>query len=252
MAAYLLLTPNMNRFQRMDGSISRLSPAWDLKGFLRRSGLPAGWLFIAAFLISPAYSESIEYGLQNPLLRAHFRARIINMASTPGSFGGRGYKIDLRSLERDVDRLATHYLRELDKKIAALRHSYDEVATLRQALLTTEEDLQTRRRLLRDWRERFDDLEDSADDLKDAVRMVLPWVKGKTDFNPELLITADNPAFETEIAYIGTQIEQAEKRIREFFFTPNHTVTVTELSGDNMLIRLFRVEKLSKEIKTSL
>ncbi len=236
----------------MNRSISRLSPGWDLKGFLWKSGLPVGWFLIAVLLISSAYSESIGYGLQNPLLRAHFRKRLINMASAPDRFGGRIYRIDLRSLERDVDRLATHYLRELDKKIAALRHSYDEVATLRQALLTTEEDLQTRRRLLRDWRERFDDLEDSADDLKDAVRLILPWVKGKTDFNPELLITADNPAFETEIVYIGTQIEQAEKRIREFFFTPNHTVTLAELSGDNVVIQLFRIEKLSKQIKTSL
>ena len=103
------------------------------------------------------------------------------MASAPSRFGGRIYKIDLRSLERDVDRLAVHYLNELNKKIAALRHSYKEVATLRQAPVATEEDLQTRRRLLRDWRERFDDLEDSADDLKDAVRLILPWVKGKTD-----------------------------------------------------------------------
>ena len=159
---------------------------------------------------------------------------------------------DPRFLERDVDRLAANYLHELNKKIAALKYSYDEVATLRQALLATKDDPQDRRRLLRDWRERLDDLEDSADALKDAVRLILPWVKGKTDFNPELLITADNPAFETEIAYIGTQIEQAEKRIREFFFTPNHTVTLAELSGDNVVIQLFRIEKLSKQIKTSL
>lgn len=242
----------MNRFQRMDRLISKLSPEWDLKGLLWKPGLLVGWFFIAALLISPAYSESIELGLQNPLLRAHFRAQIINMASTPGRFGGQVYKVDLRSLERHVDRLATHYLNELNKKIAALTHSYDEVATLRQALLATGDDVQNRRRLLRDWRERFDDLEDSADALKDAVRLILPWVKGKADFNPELLLTAENPAFETEVAYIGSQIEQAERRIREFFFTPNHTVTVTELNGDNVVIQLSRIEKLSKEIKTSL
>jgi len=236
----------------MDQPIFGLIPTWDWKGFQWKSGLYLVWLFITALLTSPAYSESIEYGLQNPLLRAHFRAQVINTTSTPGRFGGRVYRVDPRSLERDVDRLASHYLNELNKKVAALTQSYSEVTTLRQSLLATEDAPQDRRRLLRDWRERFDDLEDSADALKDAVRLILPWVKGKTDFDPELLITADNPAFETEVAYIGTQIEEAEKQIREFFFAPTHTVTVTELNGENVVIQLFRIEKLSKVIKTSL
>ncbi len=242
----------MNQRKPKIRSISRLSPGWDSKALLWNPVLLVSWLFIAAVVISPAYSESIGYGLQNPLLRAHFRRQLLNMAAPPDRFWGRIYKVDRRSLERDVDRLAVHYLQGINKKIATLRHSYDEVATLRQALLSTENDLQNRRRLLRDWRERLDDLEDSADALKDSVSLVLPWVKRKAAFNPEPLITADNPAFKREIAYLGTQIEQAEERIREFFFTPNHTVTVTELRGENMLIQLFRIEKLSKQIKTSL
>jgi hypothetical protein len=203
-------------------------------------------------MVLAVYSESIEYGIQNPYLRAHFRTQLLDGAYTRGIPRGRAYRTDLNSLERNVDRLSIHYLNELNTKIAALKLSYSQVATLRESLLLAEIDPQVRSALLREWREKFDDLEDSADDLKDSVKMVLPWVKSKTDFKPELKIAADNPAFQEEIAFIGDQIEQAERRIRDFFFTPNHTVTVPELTDDSLLIQLFRVEKLSKQIKTSL
>jgi hypothetical protein len=219
---------------------------------LRGKGLIACWLFIAVAVVSVGFSESIEYGLQNPYLRAHFRTQFLNGTAPHTTRRGRVYQVDLNSLERNVDRLVLHYLTELSEKIAALKRSYNQVAALRESLLLSEIDPQVRRALLRDWRERFDDLEDSADDLKDSVRLVLPWVKSKTDFKPELNVTADNPAFQTEIAFIRDQIEQAETRIRDFFFTPNHTVTVTELTDDSVLIQLFRVEKLSRQIKTSL
>lgn len=202
------------------------------------------------------HSESIETGLQNPVLRAHFRSYLLNATSGQGGGRGRGrgptYRFDLNTLERNVDRLAFHFLMEVSEKVADLKHTYTEVVTLRESLIRSEFGSKMHSKLLTDWKERFDDLEDRADDLKDTISRVLPWVKSKTDFKPELDITPGNPAFEREVAYIGDQINQAEQRIRDFFFTPTHTVTVTQLTEDNVLIQLFRVEKLSKKIKTSL
>lgn len=201
---------------------------------------------------APAYSESIEYGLQNPALRAHFRSHLLSAAYATDRYGRPVHRVNPAALERSVERLTAHFLTELGKKLKALKSSYQQVSSFRQSLLSEGLGPQSRGKLLKDWSKMLDELEDNADDLKDSIRMVMPGVKSKTEFRPEVNTSAENPAFGNEIAFIGSQIEQAERGIRDFFFTPNHTVTVDELAGDNLLIQLYRVEKLSKQIRVSL
>jgi hypothetical protein len=70
----------------------------------------------------------------------------------------------------------------------------------------------------------------------------------KSDFKPQIEADANNLGFQIEIRFIEEQIEKAEQRIKDYLFAPTHTVHLQDLQGQNMMIYLYRVEKMSKKL----
>ena len=135
------MKPNMNPNQRPIRTDTKLRLLRALTSFLRDMRLLVCCVCIAAAATS-VHSESIETGLQNPVLRAHFRSYLLNATSGQGGGRERGrgrtYTFDLNTLERNVDRLAFHFLMEVSEKVADLKHTYTEVVTLRESLIRSE------------------------------------------------------------------------------------------------------------------
>jgi hypothetical protein len=55
-----------------------------------------------------------------------------------------------------------------------------------------------------------------------------------------------NEAFEREVEFLEEQLTKAEERINDYLFAPTHTVSAESLRGENMLIHLYRVHKVSQ------
>ncbi len=89
---------------------------------------------------------------------------------------------------------------------------------------------------------------DEAGDLRKTLSYVLRGLEDKSDFKPEIDAHLTNPGFLKEIQFIQGQIVKAEQRIRDYFFVPTHTVNLQDLQGENVMIYLYRVEKMSKAL----
>jgi hypothetical protein len=74
----------------------------------------------------------------------------------------------------------------------------------------------------------------------------------KEKFRYKIPAGAENQAFEREVGFLEDEVVKAEQQIRDYLFTPTHTVTVEALRGENMLINLYRVQKLSELLEKKL
>ena len=89
---------------------------------------------------------------------------------------------------------------------------------------------------------------DEAEDLRKMLSYVLRGLDNKSDFKPQIDADANKSGFQKEIRFIEGQIEKAEQQIKDYLFAPTHTVHLQDLQGQNMMIYLYRVEKISKEL----
>ena len=89
---------------------------------------------------------------------------------------------------------------------------------------------------------------DEAKNLRRSLSYVLRGLDNKSDFKPEIEADANNLEFQKEIKFMREQIVKAEQRIRDYFFVPTHTVNLQDLQGENVMIYLYRVERMSKAL----
>ena len=101
----------------------------------------------------------------------------------------------------------------------------------------------------RRWKAALRTVEDEADGLYKMIEFVLANVKKSTKFQPVIESDAAKNAFDEEIQFIGDHIEKAKQGIEEYFFTPTHSVQVSELGEENMLIFLNRVREMCRELR---
>jgi hypothetical protein len=89
---------------------------------------------------------------------------------------------------------------------------------------------------------------DEAEDLRKILSYVLRGLDTKSDFKPEIEVDPTNSGFHKEIRFIQEQMVKAEQQIRDYFFVPTHTVNLQELQGENVMIYLYRVGKMSNAL----
>ncbi|HUG44847.1 MAG TPA: hypothetical protein VMN76_11475 [Acidobacteriota bacterium] len=72
-------------------------------------------------------------------------------------------------------------------------------------------------------------------------------------FSPDIHGDGDCPAFQEEMAFIGEEIDEAVRQIRQVLFdSSENTVSVGQLRRGNMLILLDRVQTMSRELEKRL
>ncbi len=180
----------------------------------------------------------------NQILREYFRGQFSGMRST----GSTRFPGSDRFNDALIDRQIDHYLTELREKLALLKTHFGEVErereTIRQASST-----QARRQARVNRKRALGEVQDQAGDLWNMLRYIFVSLEDKGDFKPLIETTDTGSLFDKEIQFIGEQIEVAEKRITQYFFEADSTISLEDLQGENMLIHLYRVREMAKRLR---
>ena len=194
------------------------------------------------------FSDTLEFARENPVLRDHFLRQHIQMTSHMDVYGNLRYRGNIRLLEREVDRLIDHFLGRVTHQLGTLKLHFNTVLRSREAMLSKASDQESRQEAQARWKDSLETMADEAEDLRKLLSYVLRGLDHKSDFQPEIETHAHNSGFQKEIQFIQEQIVKAEQRIRDYFFVPTHTVNLKDLQGENVMIYLYRVGKMSKAL----
>lgn len=147
-----------------------------------------------------------------------------------------------------IDRQIDHYVKELREKLTLLKTHFGEVErereAIRQAISTAE-----RRQARVDRKRALGGVQEQAGDLWNMLRYIFVALEDKGDFKPLIETTDTGALFDKEIQFIGEQIEVAEKRITQYFFEADSTISLEDLQGENMMIHLYRVREMAKRLR---
>lgn len=181
---------------------------------------------------------------QNLILRQYFRARFSeayisqnHLVSSPPIF-----------IENLIDRQIDNYITELDKRLKDIKSQSASLEVAAKGLRFGEEGpnyLQSRKM----WKESMGKIHDDARALHRMIGYVLTGLENKDDVEINIGLEAKKIGFKKERLYLQKEIVKAEQRIRDYFFKPKHTIHLEELKGENMLIQLYRVRKITQKLK---
>jgi len=194
------------------------------------------------------FSDTFEFARQNPVLRNHFLRQHIQMMSYMDVYGNLRYRGNVRLLEQQVDRLVDDFLARVSHQLGTLKIHFNTVLRSREEMLSKASNQESRREAQARWKDSLETMADEAEDLRKMLSYVLRGLDKKSDFKPEIEANANNSGFHKEIQFIQEQIVKAERRIRDYFFVPTHTVNLQDLQGENVMIYLYRVGKMSKAL----
>ena len=194
------------------------------------------------------FSDTLEFARENPVLRDHFLRQHIQMTSHMDLYGNLRYRGNIRLLEREVDRLIDHFLGRVSNQLGTLKIHFNTVLRSREEMLSKASNQESRREAQIRWKDSLETMADEAEDLRKMLSHVLRGLDNKSDFKPEIEANANNSGFHKEIQFIQEQIVKVEQRIRDYFFVPTHTVNLQDLQGENVMIYLYRVGKMSKAL----
>jgi len=194
------------------------------------------------------FSDTFEFARENPILRNHFLRQHIQMMSYMDVYGNLRYRGNVRLLERQVDRLIDDFLARVSHQLGTLKIHFNTVLRSREEMLSKASNQESRREAQAHWKDSLETMAGEAEDLRKILSYVLRGLDKKSDFKPEIEANANNSGFHKEIQFIQEQLVKAERRIRDYFFVPTHTVNLQDLQGENVMIYLYRVGKMSKAL----
>ncbi len=157
-------------------------------------------------------------------------------------------RVDVRGIERHVDRRVHDFLTRLSQKLGDVGTRFSQAQRSRERALAQTGNPTHRLDSHRRWAEELKVLADQAKDLRNMLAFVLPGLKDKSDFKPEIGGDLSHSGFRDEMRFIEEQIAKAERRIVDYYFRPTHIVHVSDLQNENMMIYLYRAWKMSKEL----
>ncbi len=194
------------------------------------------------------FSDNLECARDNPLLRNYFLQQHLQNMSYTDVYGRRLYRGNMRFLEQSVDRLIDDFLARVSQKLDALKLHFNTALRNREETLSGASDPRSRLQAQARWKDSMEEVADEAKALRRTLSYVLRGLNSKSDFKPKIEAHAHISGFQKEIQFIQEQILKAEQRIKDYFLLPTHTINLEDLQGQNMMIYLYRVEKLSKEL----
>ncbi len=90
-----------------------------------------------------------------------------------------------------------------------------------------------------------------AKDLWNMLRHVFTELKDKKKLvsNTRIDNQGKGLVFQKEIKFMREQIKRGEARIIEYFFESNNTIKAEDLRGRNMLVHLYQVHRMTRELR---
>lgn len=228
------------------------SPAIPLLPARSRLGLLFLLVFILVTVELSAQSDTVAISpaaRENESLRRLFRTFYPNsrdsFAMPPRMF-----------LETFIDQQIDHYVMGVEERLRRLMAHLTVSENLRIRLLDLRaegreaEPAYAEGRIL--FRKELEEVEDAADRLRDHLEMAAAGLKGKSKLEYQLSPERREDLFGREILFIRTQVDKAETGIRDYLFRSTNTVSLEEIQGQNMLVRLHWAEQMAKRIRGEL
>ena len=206
-------------------------------------------LFFSGFV----FSDDSYFAPPNPTLRSYFLQQQLRQGmSFTDIYGRTYYRGNARFLEQHVDRMVDDFLQRVSQKLYALKTRLNEVQQAREEVLRVAPDNESRRNTQKHWKDALKSLANEAKGLRKMLSFVFLDLDAKIDFKPQIQNDLGNLGFQKEISFIEEQIAKAAQRINDYFFLPTHTVEAKNLKGENMMIYLYRVEKIAQKLSKTL
>ncbi len=224
-----------------------------MKSLLRRITL-VGWLVLLGWstLSAARTDQDIEFAMQNPFLRDHFREREKQFiyGRMPRGFldpPPPPWERDQTSfaLERRVDAMVRIFLRSVAEKTDELKTALGETQQAAATLADSPDQSAAFASALRN-------LKDRADSLRSTLASVITDLPKDADFEASVAPQARASGFQSETAFLEEQTRQALSGIDSFLFHPGGTVTLSGLRGDDMLQSLHRVSLMAEALEKAI
>jgi len=147
-------------------------------------------------------------------------------------------------LDRCVDIQIQNLLKETYQSLFVLDESWERAQiSWIESIAELETDSNNRKQFLEDLKK----LGDRAGDLKGKLNFLRGFLEEDEDYS-NLDSMGSTGTMDSEMAYLEEQIRLASRSIGDYLFEINRTVEVSNLIQGNMLVRLARVEKLTRQI----
>ena len=210
---------------------------------------PTPLLFVLALAcLGSAFAERPAVGRNNPLLRAHFLQRCLDARAYTDAYGRTRYIGNLGSIEQQADRLVGDFLATVKSELGILKEHLEETRRSQKgscsAAATSSVGPETWARLKKSLKA----VAKQSNHLRNTLASVLTNMDRKINFRPTIDTDARQSGFASELEYIEDHVLKAERRIEEYFFQPTHTVNLQDLQEGNMMIDLYRAQKMSERV----
>ena len=196
--------------------------------------------------------EKVEAGIQNPAVREYFRERFSDATTVRDAMARRRHEFSLE-LEERIDRISRVFLRRLIREVEVVESFFEVTREHRRAIKGRVPAAQPRVHLV-SWKAALLDLGKSVKDLRGTVRPVLSMAyrksmkKGAT----HLIDLTSPPGVQGGLDTLETDVSVALARTDSFFFGSSHTVTLTTLTENDLLVLLERIEGLARDLSDRL
>lgn len=105
-----------------------------------------------------------------------------------------------------------------------------------------------RSEIKREIRQFFKNFREDTGNLRERIQFIVSGLDSKPENEYQnYSIERDSANHRMELA--GKELEEAERLIRNYFLKPTHTVSVSDLNENNMMIRLYRIEKIMESLE---
>lgn len=218
------------------------------------------FLMVASALASPVSqdeqpneAEELPAARQNTLLRSHFREMYPRSAA-----GGWNRSYDPPNddfTERFIDRQIDSYLEEIERQLDRLEINMTVAEGLRERILAIRTDsapAQQYEEAMEGFEKALEEVQKGADQLKDQLEYAFTGLQGKRRLDHRVDSTSRENFYGEELLFLRRRIDEAEERIRNYLFRSVNTVDVKELQEETMMVCLYQVGRMAREVRKDL
>lgn len=221
----------------------------------RRTVLGTGCCFLFLLMPVPAWASSSEPVAGNETLVRYF----VNLAVSSQSFVADGWGNRMRigdesSIEKVAKGLMAQFLTNVSSQVAEIRKSLVEVHEMRASWgRGVSNDVQAARNIEDGWRDSLERLARQSSRLRKELSFPLAAFKSKIDDEMTAPEPVSTGAYEERLTELRKTFNEVVDRINVSFFAPEQTVNVRQLTDENVLQLLHRLELLARTLsKTKL
>ncbi len=215
------------------------------------------WL-LCLVLFSPSLSqdkdlkEKVEAAIQNPAVREYFRERFSDTHTVADAMARRRNEFPIE-IEEQIDRMARIFLKKVVREVDEVESLFEVAREHRRAAQPTIPAQQGSNHL-KSWKSALRNLGQSVEELRRTVRPILSMAyrKSMKKGASHLIDLTAPPGVLGGLDILEMDVSAALARTESFFFGARHTVTLTTLSENDILVMLKRIVGLAEDLSDRL